>query len=123
MNTQKRVFNKLAEEDKVELSAQKVELGLIDDIKSEKDKVTKMIGFIRQDLKEVNRAISTIEKIKTDLNKTDKLADSLLNLIKNFERKADDLGIDLPNEVSTATRRAFELRDVNDKLRNLIKKF
>ena len=101
----------------------KVELALVDDIKSENDKVTKMIGFIRQDIKEVNQAISTIEKIKIDLNKTDKLADSLLNLIKNFERKADDLGIDLPNEVSTATRRAFELRNENDKLRNLIKKF
>jgi DNA repair ATPase RecN len=33
MNTQKIVFNKLAEADKVELSAQKVELGIMQDVK------------------------------------------------------------------------------------------
>jgi hypothetical protein len=32
MNTQKRVFNKLAEETKVELATQKIELGFIDDV-------------------------------------------------------------------------------------------
>ena len=33
MNTQKRVFNKLAEADKVELATQKVELGIMQDVK------------------------------------------------------------------------------------------
>ena len=34
MNTQKRVFNKLFKEEKTELSAQKVELSIVDDIKN-----------------------------------------------------------------------------------------
>ena len=35
MKTQREVFNKLFKEEKTELATQKVELGLIDDIKSE----------------------------------------------------------------------------------------
>ena len=37
MKTQREVFNKLFKEEKTELATQKVELGLIDDIKSESE--------------------------------------------------------------------------------------
>ena len=39
MNTQREVFNKLFKEEKTELATQKIELGLIDDVKKQEKKV------------------------------------------------------------------------------------
>ena len=42
MSTQKRVFNKLAQENKTELSAQKIELALVDDFIKQYNEANKL---------------------------------------------------------------------------------
>ena len=57
MNTQKRVFNKLAEETKVELATQKVDLSIIGDAKkavSDLNAKSKSFGPITVSLKILN---------------------------------------------------------------------
>ena len=123
MNTQREVFNKLFKEEKTELATQKIELGLIDDIKQIKNKVDKMIGFVRQDSKEIQSAINAAKRTKIGLDKTDNLAKELLKLVKDFENKADDLGIDIPNYVQRAGSGAIILMKENNELKQLVKKF
>ena len=123
MNTQREVFNKLFKEEKTELATQKIELALVDDIKQIKNKVDKMIGFVRQDLKEIQSAINAAKRTKIGLDKTDNLAKELLKLVKDFENKADDLGIDIPNYVQSAGSGAIILMKENNELKQLVKKF
>ena len=82
MNTQREVFNKLFKEEKTELSAQKVELGLIDDIKSE--------------MKQANAgAISAIDlafKAIPLAEKSLKLNKNLLKKIGSTKKSAIELG-------------------------------
>ena len=117
------VFEKISNGKEVNLESQKVELGLVDDIEKEEKKVSDMLGFIDQDVKEIERAIIKAGKIKSDLKRTDNLADNLLRLVKDFEKKADELGVELPNTVSKAGRRAMILKRDNEKLRQLVKSF
>jgi hypothetical protein len=74
MSTKKRVFKKLAEETKVELSAQKVELGLTQDALNI--------------YKALNKVRSKIESDVSSLKKQAILGDSG---IKNFNKKANDI--------------------------------
>ena len=82
MKTQREVFNKLFKEEKTELSAQKVELGLIDDIKSE--------------MKQANSgAISAIDlafKAIPLAEKSLKLNKNLLKKIGSTKKSAIELG-------------------------------
>jgi hypothetical protein len=74
MNTQKIVFNKLAEADKVELATQKVELALVDDALNIYKSLDKIKNKIENDL--------------SGLKKQAILGDSG---IKNFNKKANDI--------------------------------
>ena len=82
-----------------------------------------MIGFVRQDSKEIQSAINAAKRTKIGLDKTDNLAKELLKLVKDFENKADDLGIDIPNYVQSAGSGAIILMKENNELKQLVKKF
>ena len=113
MNTKNRVFNKLAQAEKVELSAQKVELGISEDIKrgekiadalktvsnafsKEFMNIEKKINDLRYnlDVKGLDKAYITPAKgIKKELEKASltniKLYQDLKNFIPLFERTID----------------------------------
>ena len=67
MNTENRVFNKLAQAEKVELSAQKVELALVDDL-------IKDAGIAEGKLKSL---INLAARRETDFKKIESIADEV----------------------------------------------
>ena len=91
MSTQNRVFKKLAEETKVELSAQKIELAEYDFSKYMKDydsSFTKQRSKVRDGL---NSAKSALDLHFSDVNK---ILNSAEKEMDEFGRKAKELGFD-----------------------------
>ena len=123
MNTTKSVYNRLFSESKVELAAERVELGLIEDLKKDADKVSKQIGFVNKDIGEVKKAIQLIGMIKADLTSNDKLANDLLKAVINFENKTRDLGLDVPKQVIDYGNLSRELIKSNNELKKFIENF
>ena len=82
MNTQKIVFNKLAEETKVELATQKVELALVDDIRAEMAQANK--GAIK--------GIDMIEAAKRPLENSLKDNRELFKKLQRTKKSAIELG-------------------------------
>jgi hypothetical protein len=82
MKTQREVFNKLFKEDKVELSAEKIELALIDDIRSEMSNANK--GAIK--------GIDMIEAAKKPLENSLRDNKSLLKKLEKTKKSAIELG-------------------------------
>ena len=100
MNTQKEVFNKLFKEEKVELSAQKVELG-----------VPEALNYFKTDAKsKVNSATNEIAKGIKELDK-------VLVKMKNAEK---DLGISLSDEINSIKKTDSKAREVLKKAQSLI---
>ena len=119
-----QVLSKIAKiNEATELASHKIDLGLLDDLKKDADKVTKQIGFINKDISDVKKAISLIGMIKVDLASTDKLANDLLSAVVTFENKTRDLGIDVPNEVINYGNVARELIKSNNELKKYITQF
>jgi hypothetical protein len=100
MNTQKRVFKKLAEETKVELSAQKVELG-----------VPEALNYFKTDAK--SKVNSAANEIANGIKELDKV----LVKMKNAEK---DLGIDLSNEINSIKKTDSKAREALKKAQSLI---
>ena len=95
MNTLRTAFNKIAEE-KTELSTHEVELGLIDDIKSDilfldKDKLPLMDEFWD--------AYETVNNFQSLLKPSVKLYDKVEKDINNLQSQTKLLGIDTPPEI------------------------
>ena len=88
MSTKKRVFNKLAEEKKVELSAQKVELGVVE-----------ALNYFKTDAK--SKVNSATNEIANGIKELDKV----LVKMKNAEK---DLGISLSNEINSIKKNRFK---------------
>ena len=119
MNTQKRVFNKLAEETKVELGAQKVELALVDDIvkvynniKSKADGLAMNARRAAQELDETsNKAKGLLKEIASTESDSKRLVAS-----------AKDLGIPIPPEASIAIRQLQAYRSDLSELKSATEK-
>jgi len=67
MNTQKRVFNKLAEADKVELSTQKIELGKIDELIKANDRAEKVLKSSKGVIQDLESAKKKSKKVLADI--------------------------------------------------------
>jgi hypothetical protein len=83
MNTQKRVFNKLAEETKVELSAQKIELGIFDDIEKLKNKA----------LSASKRAEKSVLSALSDFADSTSALEQAIKITEDGKQKAKELGV------------------------------
>jgi uncharacterized protein Yka (UPF0111/DUF47 family) len=103
MNTQKRVFNKLAEEDKVELSAQKVELNMVKNIESGSKKAD---SLYEQGVKKIFSAIGEIQSAIQILEKSKDIANRTFNEGKELEKLADKIGADLKSSTTSAIKSA-----------------
>ena len=119
MNTQKRVFNKLAESDKVELATQKVDLALVDDIvkvynniKSKADGLAMNARRAAQELDETsNKAKGLLKEIASTESDSKRLVAS-----------AKDLGIPIPPEASIAIRQLQAYRSDLSELKSATEK-
>jgi len=100
MNTQKIVFNKLAEAEKVELATQKVELGLIDDVK-------KVASNLESEWKKVlSIAVDGAKALNNKvLSKTKPINEKIFDLkdkIEKAEQALKDLGIGKNSDILKA---------------------
>jgi hypothetical protein len=123
MNTQQSIYNKLFKEESTQLTSHKVELGLMDDLKKEADKVSKQIGFVNKDIIEVKKAISLIGMVKADFASNDKLANDFLKAIVTFENGARDLGLEVPKQIIDYGFLSRELIKSNNELKKFVEQF
>lgn len=114
-----KVYNKLPNQ-KVELKAQKVELGLMDDLRDKKATVDEAIESVKSDTKEIDSAIIKIRTALENISGNYFMADALEEDFLSFSDKADELGIEIPQEVRNADAAADELREVTMQLDRLI---
>lgn len=123
--TIERIFETLSKE-KVELKSEKIELGLLDDIKNTSNKLKKMWES------SLEIAVDGAAKLATKTSKSSKaLNNEILALkkeIQEFEKKIKDLGVninDVPNfkkfekELQIAEARSKRIDKVIGDLRNI----
>lgn len=103
MNTQKRVFNKLAEETKVELATQKIELNMVKNIESGSKKAD---SLYEQGVKKIFSAIGEIQSAIQILEKSKDIANRTFNEGKELEKLADKIGADLKSSTTSAIKSA-----------------
>jgi len=139
MNTQSRVFKKLAEVEKVELSAQKVELGAIDDLKELIIDSKRIIGLQEDGVKWGNKAEREYKEVKKVVNDAEGITRGAIRQAANLKKEsqsifnkveisAKDLGINVNsikeyNEAFKLVSKMFEnqneLNGWNDFLKKL----
>ena len=103
MNTENRVFNKLAQAEKVELSAQKIELNMVKNIESGSKKAD---SLYEQGVKKIFSAIGEIQSAIQILEKSKDIANRTFNEGKELEKLADKIGADLKSSTSSAIKSA-----------------
>ena len=95
MNPQlNKVFSKLAKAEKTELASEKVELGLIDDMKKDLSNAEKDVKSFLNDRQQI---IKFTDKAIKNGNAYVSAALKLNKNLENFEKAAKDLGLN-PNE-------------------------
>jgi hypothetical protein len=114
-----KVYDKMPKK-KLGLKKHKVDLGLVDDIKSKGDSIAEMIGLVRQDKQDVEMAISKMRMIKTDYNSIISMADELDDLYNKFDEMAYELGLEIPDDIYSIGSNSKELRRLTDELAKLI---
>lgn len=113
----KNLNNILSKIEKVELAEVNVELAVTDDIKNGQQNNTKLflaefdkIAKIRSEL---NTIISNIQKISGDAEKLYKIGIDTM-------KKADELGLELPNDVQSSIKTLQNQREVSkDKIKEI----
>jgi len=97
MNTESRVFKKLAEVEKVELSAQKVELGIMQDLKksinTHKQKRKSLDDSSDRWYVDLFKVRDKFSKVEVDYKDFKSSLSDLKKFIKELENMAKELGI------------------------------
>lgn len=96
MNTSNRVFKKLSEEGKTELSTHKIEFGLVDDF-LKKESLLKEFYGIMADFEKSQRTYFNYGKLLKGGIKKD--IDFALNFVDKIKSSSKDLGVDVPKKV------------------------
>jgi len=119
MKTQREVFNKLFKEEKVELSAEKIELSLVDDIvkvyNSIKSKADGLSMNARRAAQELDETSNKAKQLLKEIEKSESDSKKLVN-------SAKDLGIELPSEASVAIRQLQAYRSDLSELQSATEK-
>ena len=100
--------------EKTELKAEKVELGLVDDIENADKKLAKLWDNSNKNIDSISdlddkveqlqrKAESLLKNLKSDSSKMSKERENATKLIKNFTKAAKELGVNI-NEVPAITR-------------------
>ncbi len=118
-NNIEKVYGKLPKK-KLGLKKHKIDLSIVDDIKSKGDSIAEMIGLVRQDKQDVEMAISKMRMIKTDYNSVIAMSDELDDLYNKFDEMAYELGLEIPDDIYSIGSNSKELRRLTDELDKLI---
>ena len=100
MNTLKAVLKHLNKEDNVELSSEKVELGVADDLKEMQKEAKRRLSQVEDAVKwgkkaeEAFKVISDADGIVTAANKANtKFLNETVSIFRNIDKKANELGV------------------------------
>lgn len=123
MNTQKSVFKKLSQVEKVELSEERVELALVDDIKKYINDFQSIFSTMDKEGDELGRLLGeSIRKQRSleDLNdKNQSVAKDAIKAIQDIEQKTKELGLDVPKEVNTLKNLYRDSAEYNSVVRGI----
>tara|TARA_R110000772_G_scaffold210664_1_gene321377 strand:- start:70 stop:441 length:372 start_codon:yes stop_codon:yes gene_type:complete len=114
-----KVYSKLPQK-KHNFGKHKIDLGLLDDLRERKASVDEAIEFVKTDTQEIAPAIGKIRMALTEMAEHYNMADALEEDYISFSDKADELGIEIPQEAKDADGSATELRRVTEALEKLI---
>ena len=121
MNTQKEVFNKLFKEEKTELSAQKVELALVDDFTKVFEKA------VNEDSSIGNTLISALSKAEGKYKSIISDYENAIKLGDKATESAKELGVDLPsafkNKIASSKAGVKEAKTLIGKINQLYSAF
>ena len=118
-NNIEKVYSKLPQK-KHNFGKHKVALGLLDDLRERKNTVDQLIDFAKTDKQAISEAISKIRMAISEIPDNYRNADALEEDYISFSDKADELGIEIPQEAKDADGSATELRRVTEELEKLI---
>lgn len=107
----------------VELKSEVVELGLLDDIKSEANEAKERVAIVKEDTKAIEKFASIYKGIKAEASSNEKVYKSLFDTVEKFKKAATDLGVKPPKEVGIAERWAQILEAEHKKLMGWVKTF
>ena len=105
MKTSLEIINKLSEKEAVKLESQLVELGLVDDIVSLKEKTFNASKTLRVKAEEWNKLRTVILGLADTMNNYNSMLEPKYN---DFVKKAKELGVPLPTEL-TNTAKSIEI--------------
>jgi hypothetical protein len=92
-----RALNKLVRENKTELKAEKIELGLDKDIKSDFTQANNFFGDGFNEMEDAKISLGKAEKL---LMRAEQFYGKTLESVSKFETAAKELGIDLPSDIA-----------------------
>jgi hypothetical protein len=105
MKTSLEIINKLSDKEAVKLDSQLVELGLVDDIVSLKEKTFNASKTLRVKAEEWNKLRTVILGLADTMNNYNSMLEPKYN---DFVKKAKELGVPLPTEL-TNTAKSIEI--------------
>ncbi len=121
MKTQREVFNKLFKEEETELSAQKVELGLVDDFTKVFEKA------VNEDSSIGNTLISALSKAEGKYKAIISDYENAIKLGDKATESAKELGVDLPstfkNKIASSKAGVKEAKTLIGKINQLYSAF
>lgn len=123
MNTQKVVFNILFKKDKIELSSEKVELALIDDVKSISKEFDSIFAKMDKAGGELGTLLSSAIKKQRELeslnDENQSLVKEAISLIQNVEKISKELGTGTPKEVEYLIKKYKDSAEYNSIVRGI----
>lgn len=123
MNTQKEVFNRLFKEEKTELSVERVELALIDDVKTISKEFDSIFSKMDKAGDELGRLLGDSIRKKRELeslnDKNQTLVKEAISLIQKVEKTSKELGINKPKEVEYLIKKYKDSAEYNSIVRGI----
>ena len=117
MNTLKSVYNRLFQEDKVELDSERVELGLVEDVQKEYAKYSK--SQINGNNK-TNAVVETAKQAIASYQQAIKDYALVTQQINYIKKQATDLGVDVPPSINALDKEvASGISFMNDRIKKL----
>ena len=99
-------LNKLIKENKTELKAEKIELGLIDDIEKQKNKASAEFEELVKESKQVNKLVGRLTTGSILLRKSGEKLESMVN---EMEKALKELGVDKPPKQFLVAKNLYKM--------------
>ena len=123
MNTQKEVFNKLFKEEKTELATQKVELALIDDVKSITKELDSILSSMDKEGDELGRLLGDAirkQRVLESLNDKQQAASTkAIKITQEVEKASKELGVPNPKELNDLMKKYRDAAEYNSIVRGI----